>query len=90
LGGTHPADAPPISGGYIKVVSIVSIYVFYEWKVVHWKTLVLDKEALSSGGSQPTDLNISLTLVEAEGWILRYWHLLTVVFVDINLILRSI
>jgi hypothetical protein len=67
LGGTHPADAPPIGGGYVKVVSIVSIYVFYEWKVVHWKTLVLDKEALSSGGSQPTDLDISLILAEAEG-----------------------
>jgi hypothetical protein len=62
LVGTHSADAPPIGGGYIKVVSIVSIYVFYEWKVVHWKMLVLDKEALWSGGSQPIDLDISLIL----------------------------
>ena len=67
LGGMHPDDAPPIGGGYIQVVSIVSIYVFYKWKVVHWKTLDLDNEALSSGGSQPTQLDISLLLAEAEG-----------------------
>jgi len=67
LGGMHPAKAPPISSGYIKVVSIVSIYASYKWKVVHCKTLVLDKEALSAGGSQPTDLNISLILAEADG-----------------------
>jgi len=63
----HPADAPPIGGEYIKVESIVSICVFYEWKVVHWNTLVFDKEALSSGGSEPTDLVIFLILAEAEG-----------------------
>jgi hypothetical protein len=68
MGGTHPTDAPPISRGYMKVVSIVSISVFYKWKVVlHWQTLVLGKEALSSGGSQPTDLDIPITLVQAEG-----------------------
>jgi hypothetical protein len=76
LGGMHPIDCPSISGGSIQVVSIVSIYVFYEQKAVRWMTLVLDKEALSSWGLQPTDLDISLILVEADGSILRYWHLL--------------
>jgi len=67
LGGTHTADAPPVSSGYNTVVSIVSIDEFYGLKVVHWKTLVLEKEALSSGRSQPTDMDISLILPEAEG-----------------------
>ena len=30
LGGMHPAYAPPIGGGYIKVVFMVSICVFYK------------------------------------------------------------
>ena len=46
---------------------MVAVYVFYEWKVVYWKTLVLDKEAPSTGGSQPTDLDNSLILAEVEG-----------------------
>jgi len=61
-----PADAPPISSGYIQVISILSISVFYRWKVVDGKTLVLDTEALSAGGSQSTDLDIVIILTEAE------------------------
>jgi len=43
LGGMHPADASPDSGGNIKVVSIASIYVFYVGKVLHWEMLISDK-----------------------------------------------
>ena len=56
----------PILGSYVNVLSILSIYVFYECEVLHWKMLVLDREAISSGGLQPTDLEISLILVGAE------------------------
>jgi ABC-type taurine transport system ATPase subunit len=66
LGGMHSANAPPISGGYNQVVSIGSISVFDKWRVVDWKMLVLDKEALSSGVLQPTDLDIAIILTEAE------------------------
>ena len=86
----YPANAPPFIGGYIKVLSIVSISVFYEWKVVYWKTLVLNKEAISSGGLQRTDLNMSLNLADSDGYILWYCHLLMVAFIDNNLILWSI
>jgi len=34
LGGRHAAYEPSISSGYITMLFIVSIYVFYEWKVV--------------------------------------------------------
>jgi len=67
FGGTHSTDPPAISAGYIKVVSTVSIYVFYKRKLLHSMTVVLDKEALSSGGSQSMDLDISLILAEADG-----------------------
>lgn len=61
----HPTNAPPIGSRYMKVISIVLINVFREWKVVHWKTLILDKEALSSEGSLPTDLDIYLIIAQA-------------------------
>jgi len=51
----------------MKVISMVLINVFREWKVVHWKTLILDKEALSSEGSLPTDLDIYLIVAQAAG-----------------------
>jgi len=62
----HSTNAPRIGGGNIHVISVVWIYLFYKWKVVQWKTLVLDKEALLPGGSQPTDLEISLIVMDAE------------------------
>jgi hypothetical protein len=67
FGGSCPANAVLISGGYIPLVFVVSINVFYKWKVDHCKSLVIDKEALSSGSSQPTDLDISLIFTQGEG-----------------------
>jgi hypothetical protein len=63
----HPTDAPPMGSGYVKVVSIISIYLFYKCQVVDWKMLVLDKNALSSEESQPTDLDISLSWWKLRG-----------------------
>jgi len=63
------------------------MYIFYERNVVHWETIILDKEVHLSGESLPMDLDISPILVEGEGLILWYWHLLTVVFVDNNWII---
>jgi hypothetical protein len=86
----HPADAPPIRGGYKKIISIVSIHEFYEWTTVQWKALVCNKEALSPGGLQPTVLDISLILRQPEAKIPSYQQLLTIAFIDNNLILWSI
>jgi len=43
---------------------------------------VLDEEALSSGRSQPEDFNSSPLHIEADRYILCYWHLLWVVCID--------
>lgn len=67
LGVIHPPDPTRISAGYIYVISVVSIYVLYQWTVVHWKTLVHDNDALLSWRSQSTDLAISLIFVEHDG-----------------------
>lgn len=67
MGGIYSADATLIGGGYFQVECIVLIYAFNEWNIVFWKALVVDKETLSSGASQPMDWEISCIVAEGNG-----------------------